>query len=134
MIIDMANPNFWYARFWNAYAEKCKHLSMLEHGAYTLLLDYYYSTGGKMEANAEQLLRVCSSRGEAEDAAVLYVVDRFFPVGEDGMRHNSRADDEIGTSSELSLKRSEAGKAGAKAKQHVQAKRKQLLEQSLSKR
>lgn len=109
----MANPNFWYARHFKDYAEKTAHLSMVEHGAYTLLLDHYYQTGGKLMANAIALLRVCRAQTDDERAAVQSVIDQFFYLGEDGLYHNKRADKEMGVAANVSAARSQAGKAGA---------------------
>jgi uncharacterized protein YdaU (DUF1376 family) len=109
----MANPNYWYARHFKDYAEKTAHLSMVEHGAYTLLLDHYYQTGGKLMANAMALLRVCRCQTEDERTAVHSVLDQFFTLGDDGMYHNKRADKEMGIAANVSAARSQAGKAGA---------------------
>jgi hypothetical protein len=74
----MANPLFWYARHFKDYEEKTAHLSLMEHGAYTLLLDHYYKTRGNLPTNASAiasangqaiasaLLRICRSQTEAE--------------------------------------------------------------------
>lgn len=109
----MANPNYWYARHFDAYAEKTAHLSLAEHGAYTLLLDHYYKTRGKLIANAMAIARVCRCQDDSERAAVQSVLDQFFVLGEDGMYHNDRADKEMGLAAIVSAARSAAGKAGA---------------------
>ncbi|HCY61538.1 MAG TPA: hypothetical protein DHV59_01580 [Oxalobacteraceae bacterium] len=109
----MANPNYWYARHFKDYAEKTAHLSMVEHGAYTLLLDHYYQTGGKLMANAMALLRVCRCQTDDERIAVQSVLDQFFFLGDDGMYHNKRADKEMGVAANVSAARSQAGKVGA---------------------
>jgi uncharacterized protein YdaU (DUF1376 family) len=110
----MANPNYWYPRHYKGYGEKTAHLSIIEHGAYTLLLDHYYQTRGNLMANASALLRVCRCQSEEERNAVLSVLDQFFTVDERGCYRNKRADKELGIAANVSQARSEAGKAGAK--------------------
>lgn len=112
----MANPNYWYARHFDAYAEKTAHLSLAEHGAYTLLLDHYYKTRGKLIANAIAIARVCRCQDDGERAAVQSVLDQFFVLREDGMYRNERADKEMGLAANISAARSAAGKAGAAAR------------------
>lgn len=110
----MANKNFWYARHFKDYAAKTPHLSMMEHGAYALLLDHYYQSNGKLMANAMAIARVCRCQCDEERNAVQAVLDEFFALGEDGYYHNERADKELKISSDVSATRSAAGKQGAK--------------------
>ena len=76
---------------------KTMHLSMIEHGAYTVLLDAYYATEKPLAADYESLYRVCRAMSKAEKEAVRRVVDAFFHIAGDGLRHNPRADKEITT-------------------------------------
>lgn len=87
--------NFW-KRYVGDYLRDTGHLSLAEHGAYTLLLDHYYSTGKSLPAPHESLYRLCRATGKAEQSAVRSVADEFFPVNGDGTRHNRRADLELG--------------------------------------
>lgn len=120
----MANPNFWYARRYKDYAEKTAHLSLIEHGAYTLLLDHYYESRSKSqafalangEANLSALFRVCRSQADDERDAIRSVVAQFFHPGEDGYLHNMAADRELAKAANVSAARSEAGKEGAEKK------------------
>lgn len=84
-----------YKRHLGDYAKDTPHLPMIEHGAYGLLLDYYYATERPLPAELEAILRVCRAITKAEQNAVRSVVDQFFPVAADGLRHNKRADAEI---------------------------------------
>lgn len=81
-----------YKRFMGDYTRDTAHLSLAEHGAYTLLLDHYYSTEQPLPADAAALYRICRAFEKAEQKAVIAVADAFFPVGDDGLRHNARAD------------------------------------------
>ena len=108
----------WYARDVEAYGRDTAHLSMLEHGAYTLLLDHYYRTKRPLPANREQLVRICRCNGEAEITAMSRVLDEFFVYDDLGAPEydprylNLRADAEIKKSFEISDKRRDAGSKG----------------------
>lgn len=128
--------DYWYAFNTGDYAKKTATLSMIEHGAYRLLLDHYYNVGPGMEANATGLLRVCRAFAADEQAAVQSILDKFFEL-RDGKYYNSRADEELEKRSKLRKTRAEAGaKGGAKAKAKRAAKAvangKQLPPQSQS--
>lgn len=127
----------WYAHNIADYDSKTASLSIIQHGAYRLLMDHYYRTGGPLEANASDLLRVCRAVDEAERAAVLWVLAKFF-VERDGFYHLDRADEEIERREAISQKRAAAGQKGgsqpkskraAKAPANAEATEKQLLKQ-----
>lgn len=105
----------WYAWFPGDYASKTAMLTLVEHGAYRVLLDHYYQMGGKVVANATDLLRVCRAFAEAEQAAVSKVLTQFF-VERDGYYHHERADAELEKRAILREKRALAGSAGGKQK------------------
>jgi uncharacterized protein YdaU (DUF1376 family) len=84
----------WYPRYPGDYAKDTGDLSTLEHGIYTLLLDAYYSTG-PLTADYYRLYRLAKVGHKLSDReAVKAIVDRFFPLTGDGLRHNKRADEE----------------------------------------
>lgn len=118
--------DFWYAWDVGSYAKKTAHLTMIQHGAYRLLLDHYYNNGGPIVANAEQLLRVCRAFAPAEREAIDAVLAEFFEL-RDGRYHNRRCDEEIAKRTNLRKIRAEAGaKGGASARANAQANAKQL--------
>lgn len=86
----------YYRRFVGDYASKTAELSLAEHGAYTILLDVYYSTEKPLPADLDALCRICRAMSKPEQAAVKSIANKYFPIGEDGLRHNSRADSEVG--------------------------------------
>ena len=100
----------YYARYCGGYAKKTARLTLMQHGAYTLLLDEYYSTEQPLPDNMDELFRLCRAMSKAEQDAVLFVVERFFPLGEDGLRHNERADEMI----EKARPKTEAARANGK--------------------
>lgn len=82
--------NFW-KRYPADYQRKTARLTLAQHGAYTLLLDELYTTETGLPAELTELFRICRAMGKAEQDAVRSVVDRYFPIGDDGTRHNRRA-------------------------------------------
>lgn len=112
------NPFPWYARYPADYGNATAHLSLAEHGAYTLLLDHYYLNGPM--AIAINLLaacyRVCRAQTDEERSAVESVVKQFFTVEDDGCLHNQRADKELANRKNVSETRSSVGKMGAQAR------------------
>lgn len=77
------------------YLRDTMRLSLLDHGAYLRLMVAYYSEEQPLPALHADLYTITSAVSSADKAAVRKVADRYFPVGEDGLRHNNRADEEI---------------------------------------
>jgi len=116
----VSNPFSWYPRYARDYAEKTAHLSLAEHGAYTLLLDHYMTFGGAIAiaiANGmpepSVCYRICRAQTDQERAAVDSVVSQYFTLEDDGCLHNKRADIELGKRKNISETRASIGKAGA---------------------
>lgn len=82
----------YYEHHLGDYAKDTGHLSMLEHGAYRLLLDRYYSTEEGIPA--AQAHRLARARSDEERQAVDVVLDEFFELIE-GVWINRRAEEEI---------------------------------------
>lgn len=97
-----------YPRFPGDYMRKTMHLSMLEDGAYTRLLDWYYANDRPIPH--DRRYAVSRATSSAERTAVDAVLAEFF-IAVEGQHRNERADTEIVAAS----KRIEAAKAnGAK--------------------
>ncbi len=77
------------------YAKKTSRLTLAQHGAYTLLLDELYITETGLPADLTELYRICRAMNKAEQEAVKFVAETFFPVGADGLRSNERATEEL---------------------------------------
>lgn len=115
----------WYPRYTGDYARKTKHLSLTEHGAYTVLLDYYYSTAKPLpilsnaSSNAQlmpdhsRLYRLCGALNDEERQAVDNVLSMFFILTDDGYI-NERALETIEKQRAAHEKRVEAGRKGGK--------------------
>lgn len=99
----------WYAHDIKAYERKTAHLSMLEHGAYRLMMDHYYKTAAPLPASVEQVHRICRALEEAEQIACTCILHQFFVLEADGW-HNIKVDEELSRMAELSGKRSKAAK------------------------
>lgn len=85
----------YYERFCGDYARDTGHLSLQEHGAYTVMLDTYYATETALPADYKALYRICRAMNAREQESVRSVADQFFKVGVDGLRHNPKADEII---------------------------------------
>lgn len=100
----------WYGHDLDRYARKTAHLSMLEHGAYRLLMDEYYRRGGPLPPPLDQVYRLCRAITKVEQKAASSVLAQFFELQSDGW-HNKRADEELAN---IAAKR-DAGRAGGVA-------------------
>ena len=99
-----------YPHFLGDYQRDTAHLTLIEHGAYRVLLDTYYATEKALPSEPPALYRICKAFTAAERRAVDMVSKHFFPVGAaDGLRHNARADEEIAKAA--SFARSQAKRA-----------------------
>ena len=104
----------YYERHLGDYAKDAGHLSMLEHGAYSLLLDRYYTT--EQPIPEDQAHRVCRARSKEEKAAVDAVLAEFFVLAA-GFWTNGRADREIDKMRAKVKAAQENGKLGGRPKQ-----------------
>jgi uncharacterized protein YdaU (DUF1376 family) len=89
------------------YAQDTRHLSMLEHGAYRLLLDLYYSRESALPADVAACCRLVCARTEDERATVETVLREFFTLCADGWRQG-RCDAEIERAASKRTKASES--------------------------
>ncbi|MDE2468616.1 MAG: YdaU family protein [Bradyrhizobium sp.] len=103
----------YYERHLGDYARDAGHLPMIEHGAYTVLLDRYYST--EQPIAADQAYRIARASSKTERAAVDAVLRDFF-VLQDGSWHNRRADAEIAKAQTKIKAARENGKRGGRPK------------------
>ena len=104
----------WHRFEWPAYARDTRHLCLLEHGAYVVLLREYYVTQAPLVANVQQLMYVCRAITTSEQEAVQSVLSKFFVLQDDGF-HHERCDEEIARASQLCQKRHLAGHKGGEA-------------------
>jgi uncharacterized protein YdaU (DUF1376 family) len=103
-----------YKRHLGDYAKDAGHLSMLEHGAYTLLLDRYYTTEEPIPSLTDAY-RICRARSRDEREAVDTVLREFF-VSDGEAFMNRRAEEEIAKASHQRTVNQELGKRGGRPK------------------
>lgn len=82
----------YYERHIGDYIKKTAHLSLLEHGVYTRLLDVYYDRESGIPD--DKAARLVGARTEPETQALQVVLQEFFEL-RDGVWFNSRCDQEI---------------------------------------
>ena len=75
----------YFERHLGDYARDTGHLTMLEHGAYTLLMDRYYASEAGIPA--DQAHRVARARTREERAAVDAVLSEFFALADGAWTH-----------------------------------------------
>lgn len=83
----------YYKRNLGDYAKKAGRLTMLQHGAYTLLLDACYDR--EAFPTLEQALDWTWASTEAEVEAVKFVLNRFFKLDKDGQYVQDRILEEL---------------------------------------
>lgn len=86
------------------YHKKAGRLSMLEHGAYTLLIDSCYDR--ERFPTLEEAIDWCWARSPEEIAAVTFVLSKFFALS-DGRYVQARIQDEISAYHSMALKNKE---------------------------
>jgi len=112
----MARP--WYSFYPADYGRDTGHLTLVEHGAYRVLMDHYYAHEAPLPANVARLFRLCRAKSEDEKKAVRFVLKEFFAKEADGYRHK-RIEAEIAKAGEISAKASAAARIGAAKRQRI---------------
>lgn len=101
----------YYKRHIGDYAKKAGHLSMLEHGAYTLILDAYYDR--ERAPTRAEAIRQARARTPDELAAVDAVLADFFQLQGD-VYVQSRVEEEFAKAEEQARKNEANGKKGGR--------------------
>ena len=101
-----------YRRFPGDYQRDTGHLSLAEHGAYSLMLDHHYATE-KPLPTGKALYRLLRCDSEEERQAVDSVVDQFWCEVE-GALVNPKAEKELDRASRRRLTNKENGKLGGR--------------------
>lgn len=105
----------YYKRNIGDYAAATRHLSMLEHGAYTLLMDFYYTNEAPLPKEIKEICRRVGARGKEEHAAIETVLRDFFSQEVDGWTQK-RCADEIAVYQSKAANNKENGKSGGRPK------------------
>jgi uncharacterized protein YdaU (DUF1376 family) len=95
------------------YRSATMHLSLLEHGVYNQLLDWYYLDEQPLSLDNRTLFRRLSAKSEIEQQAVLDVLAEMFTQTAEGWVHK-RVEREIAQFKAKSQQAREAGKLGGR--------------------
>lgn len=105
-----------YKRHIGDYIKKAGHLTLLEHGIYTRLMDVYYTReAGIPEDKAARLI---GARSKDELQALANVLEEFFDLV-DGAWTQGRCEEEIGIASAKADKNRENGAKGGRPRKTV---------------
>ncbi|MDA8153126.1 MAG: YdaU family protein [Acidithiobacillus sp.] len=105
----------WYKFFIADYQRDAAQLSLIEHGAYRLLLDQAYLSGGTLPANPERIFRLLGAINPAEQEAIRSVLAEFFHKGRDGYTH-ARVTKEVSVYAEKAERNRVVGARGGRPK------------------
>jgi len=87
--------SYQYYRFFPGdYLRDTQHLTLLQHGAYRLLLDAYMAAGKPLRGDLHSFCRICGALSGEERQAVEFVLAEFF-VQEGPAWRNRRCDREL---------------------------------------
>lgn len=101
----------WYPRNISAYRDDTQHLTTLEHGAYTLLLDEYYQTRKPLPDNDQALANIVKMP-LLEWLAIATRIRSFFKQKK-GWLHQKRANDTLNDQDRRAKNRSEKAQKAA---------------------
>ncbi len=103
----------YYKRHIGDYAAATRHLTILEHGVYALLMDVYYGNERPLPDSIDAVARLIGARSKDEKAAVAVVLREFF-VNDDGQWHQTRCDEEIAAKNEKAAFNRTVGRTGGR--------------------
>lgn len=105
-----------YFRFYvGDYLKDTSRLSILEHGAYAVMLLHYYAEEAPLPLDRAELYRMARAMMPDECKAVDKVLHLFFVKEADGW-HNKRADSELETATGMIERARENGQKGGRPK------------------
>lgn len=84
----------WYKHYLADYLQKTADLSLIEHGAYRLLMDTYYQREAPLPNDLKLIYRLVHAHHRHEQHAVRTILGRYFTML-DGHFINVRANEEI---------------------------------------
>jgi uncharacterized protein YdaU (DUF1376 family) len=112
-----ATKMFWYKFFIQDYQRDTSHLTLLEHGAYRLLIDQCYLSGGLLPSDLEAVYRLARAMTKSEQAAIRTVLGAFFTRTDEGYLHG-RVSREIESLNEAASAHRRCGARGGRPKKN----------------
>lgn len=97
------------------YRKDTGHLTMLEHGIYRALIDWYYLDEEPIPRETQVVIRRLRLGSESDIAALKNVLSDFFELHEDGY-HQSRCDQELKVYKQKAARNKVNGKRGGRPK------------------
>lgn len=117
----------YYEHHLGDYSKDAGHLSMIEHGAYRLLLDAYYTREGPLPTDRKACHRLARATSKVERDVVDTVLEEFFVLSDDGWRH-TRCDKEIAKYEEKKPGAAEKRENDKERQRRARERRKQMFE------
>lgn len=102
----------YYRKYVGDYARDTARLSMLEHGAYNLLLDHYYAEEKPLPLDRDEIHRIVRAVKPIEEQAITKILETFFYKAADGW-HHKRVDAEISKAGQARLNGRRGGRSTA---------------------
>lgn len=105
----MSKQDHWMPLYIADYLKDTMHLTAEAHGAYLLLILHYWSNGGAIKYDEDDIFNICRLHTTKQPKKILEKILPFFHV-ENGFLHHKRIDRELQKAKEIVAKRVEAGK------------------------
>tara|TARA_B100000767_G_scaffold42683_1_gene36546 strand:+ start:832 stop:1524 length:693 start_codon:yes stop_codon:yes gene_type:complete len=105
----------YYKKHVKDYIADTSHLTMLQHGAYNILIDTYILREKPLSLDKEELYWSISARSDEEKAAIDLILKHFFVETEDGYYHK-RIESELQNYIEIGERSKINGKLGGRPK------------------
>ena len=120
-------PNSFMKMYWSDYFMDTRHLNTLQHGAYLLLIAYYWNSGKPLPDDDKILQRITGLHGNSWKS-VRKILDKFFTIN-NGVWSHKRIDAELKKSTEIYDKKVAAGNT-LKDVKSIEINRKSIENQS----
>ena len=114
-------PLLYYRRFPGDYANDTRHLNFVEHGAYTLLLDYCYASERPLPKDKQEIYRKVCARTAKERAAVDLILTEFFQLRRQGYVQARVSEEITRTTQKNEVLRASGRKGGIKRQANAKA-------------
>lgn len=103
----------YYPFYVGDYLRDTAVLTLVEHGAYHLLLHQYYVSNGNLTSDRQQLYRICRAFNQEEQRAIDTICDRYFTENGNNLLKNRKADEVLAKRNAFIAQQSEKGKRSA---------------------